>query len=42
VLRERLFPSLIALPGRWERYYKREIETRVLPRQRRHDLSYAQ
>ena len=42
VLRERLFPSLIALPGRWERYYKREIKTRVLRRQRRHDLSYAQ
>lgn len=42
VLGERLFPSLTPLPGRWERYYKREIKTRVLPRQRNHDLNYAQ
>ncbi len=41
LLERRLFVSLIELPGRWVDYYWRKISTRVLPRQRRHELSYA-
>jgi hypothetical protein len=41
VLRERLFPSRIALPKRWERYYWREIETRRIANNRRHTKIYA-
>jgi len=36
VLRRRLFPSLVELPARWQRYYDREIETRQIPNGRRH------
>jgi hypothetical protein len=34
----RLFPSRIAKPPCWQRYYRREITTRDLPRCRRHTL----
>jgi transposase-like protein len=41
VLAERIFPSRVKLPVRWGNYYRREVTTRALPRQRRHDLQYA-
>jgi hypothetical protein len=41
VLAPRLFASRIDLPGRLSVYYRREVETRQLPRNRRHELSYA-
>ncbi|MBE0565256.1 MAG: hypothetical protein IH621_09655, partial [Krumholzibacteria bacterium] len=28
VLAERLFPSLVRLPGRWQTYYERGVATR--------------
>jgi hypothetical protein len=41
LLERRLFVSRIGLPARWADYYWRRISTRVLPRQRQHELSYA-
>jgi hypothetical protein len=41
VLAERLFPSRVALPERWARYYRREIPTRRLPNARTHRAKYA-
>jgi transposase-like protein len=41
VLAERLFPSRIALPERWARYYRRDIPTRRLPNARTHRATYA-
>ena len=41
LLERRLFVSRIALPARWQEYYRQEIRTRALPRQRRHELKYA-
>jgi transposase-like protein len=41
LLERRLFVSRIALPERWQEYYWRTVRTRVLPRQRRHELKYA-
>lgn len=41
VLETRLFPSRIELPPRWRRYYRRQIRTRALAVNRRHDLKYA-
>ncbi len=41
ILSERLFPTRIELPERWEDYYRRRVETRVLGQQRRHNLTYA-
>jgi transposase-like protein len=41
VLEERLFPGRILLPGRWQQYYRREIRTRALAVNRRHELKYA-
>jgi transposase-like protein len=41
VLEERLFPSRISLPRRWQLYYRREIRTRALAVNRRHTLKYA-
>jgi hypothetical protein len=41
LLERRLFVSHVELPARWAEYYWRTISTRVLPRQRRHALSYA-
>lgn len=41
LLVRRLFPSLIALPERWDDYYWRRVRTRALARQRAHDLKYA-
>jgi transposase-like protein len=41
LLRERLFPSLVELPGPWRDYYWRRVPTRELPRGRRHTLKLA-
>jgi hypothetical protein len=41
LLAERLFPTRIRLPRRWQRYYDREIVTRRIPKGRRHRLGYA-
>jgi len=41
VLGERLFPGRIPMPARWRQYYRREIRTRALAVNRRHDLKYA-
>ncbi len=41
LLERRLFVSRSKLPARWAEYYWRTVCTRVLPRQRRHELSYA-
>ncbi|MCP4572483.1 MAG: hypothetical protein GY838_09055 [bacterium] len=41
VLDRRLFASRMELPASWRRYYRREVETRALKSQRRHELSYA-
>ncbi len=41
VLRRRLFPSLVKLPARFQRYYDRLVETRQLPTNRTHALRLA-
>lgn len=41
ILRERLFRTRIALPGRWAQYYDRLVETTALPVNSRHALKYA-
>jgi hypothetical protein len=41
VLAERLFPTRIALPPRWEDYYWRRIETRRIANNHRHAPRYA-
>ncbi len=41
ILGERLFPSRVVLPARLEKYYRREVVTRLIPRGRRHRLAYA-
>ncbi|MGH7725264.1 MAG: hypothetical protein ACREOU_07515 [Candidatus Eiseniibacteriota bacterium] len=41
VLEKRLFPSRIPLPRRWQKYYRREIETRRIANNRRHRKVYA-
>jgi hypothetical protein len=41
LLSRRLFVNRIGLPARWAEYYWGRISTRVLARQRRHELSYA-
>ena len=41
VLGERLFVSQTELPGRWQQYYERGVETRALKAQRQHNLRYA-
>lgn len=41
ILKERLFPSRIALPPRWARYYTRDVRTRAIPHNRTHRLRYA-
>jgi transposase-like protein len=41
ILGERLFPTQYDLPPKWELYYGREVETRGLGNQRRHQLKYA-
>ena len=41
LLAGRIFVSRCRLPERWEQYYWRAVDTRALPRQRRHDLRYA-
>lgn len=41
LLAERLFVSRIPLPGRWQDYYWGRVRTRVLGRQREHNLKHA-
>ena len=41
VLARRLFASRVGLPEKLQAYYRREVETRQLPRNTRHELSYA-
>ena len=42
ILAERLFPGIAGrLPPRWAAYYWRRVETPVLGRNRRHELTYA-
>jgi transposase-like protein len=41
ILSQRLFPSLVELPARVMKYYRREILTRRIPNCRRHALKYA-
>ena len=41
LLRWRLFPSQVGLPGRLMDYYRRGITTRAIPNCRRHELKYA-
>lgn len=41
LLSRRLFPSLVELPERLMKYYRREVETRQVPNGRRHVLGYA-
>ena len=41
VLERRLFAGRIRLPGRWQEYYDGAVETREIPRNRRHELKYA-
>jgi transposase-like protein len=41
VLRVRLFPTRIGLPGAWEGYYWRRVRTRALAVNREHGLRYA-
>jgi transposase-like protein len=41
LLSNRLFVSRIPMPERWQAYYRRRVRTRVLLRQRAHELKYA-
>jgi len=41
VLKERLFPSLVRLKGRWQEYYMRTIKTPALGNNQEHGLRYA-
>ena len=41
ILSRRLFPGHVTLPGSWESYYWRRVETPVLGVNRRHVLKYA-
>jgi transposase-like protein len=41
VLSRRLFPSQVGLPQRLMKYYRRQIETRLIPKGRGHALKYA-
>ncbi len=41
ILSERIFRTRCELPPRWAEYYDRAVETRALPRNRRHELKYA-
>jgi len=41
IYRRRLFPGRIALPPRWQLYYRREVRTREYPKNEVHRLKYA-
>jgi len=41
IFKERIFRDHVELPERWALYYDGRIETRALPRNRRHELKYA-
>ncbi len=42
VLSCRIFLGHVNLPESWERYYRRDVTTRALPHNRRHQLTYAE
>ncbi len=42
VLSERVFVGHVDLPESWKKYYRRDVTTRALPRNRRHRLTYAE
>ena len=41
LLGERIFRARVELPNRWSKYYSREVETRPLGKNLKHELSYA-
>lgn len=41
LFRRRLFPAVVQPPQRWQRYYRRDVPTRRLPRHHTHRLRYA-
>ena len=41
ILKVRLFPGRVGLPGDWDRYYRGLVKTRALPVNREHRLKYA-
>jgi len=41
ILKQRLFPSLVRLKGRWLEYYRRKVRTPALGVNREHQLKYA-
>jgi len=41
LLKQRLFPTRVALPGRWMHYYGKLLVTRAIPKGRKHRLKYA-
>ncbi|MBU1701096.1 MAG: hypothetical protein KJ970_02925, partial [Candidatus Eisenbacteria bacterium] len=41
ILAKRLFATRTRLPRRLKQYYNRTIETRCIPKNRRHELKYA-
>jgi hypothetical protein len=41
ICQRRLFPDRIPLPQRWQEYYDRTVNTREIPNNRRHQLTYA-
>jgi len=41
ILSQRLFPTQIELPPRWAEYYARQVQTREIANNRRHELKYA-
>jgi hypothetical protein len=41
ILKQRLFPTRIEMPRRWQDYYWRRVPTRMYPRIQQHELKYA-
>jgi len=41
ILKQRLFPERIPLPERWQAYYRKDIQTRAIPKGTTHRLKYA-
>jgi hypothetical protein len=41
LLKQRLFPTRVALPRRWVHYYRKLLVTRAIPKGRKHRLKYA-
>ena len=41
ILRWRLFPERVQLPAEWARYYRGDVATRYMKKERRHRLKLA-